>query len=136
MAAGRTLIEPKGYAAVTFVSTVMFVAGIGLSWTGLLLAAAGLILSVIEFKELQRLNPWLLPDNPEDSPLMAPGPRRVIWVSGATTVLGALAAVVAYKATDEPLSVIGPAAIAGITTIVLNIQFRQALAAGHQPGGE
>ncbi len=126
---GRQLIEPRGYAVVSFVGTAMIVAGVGLAWPGLLLAAAGVVLSIIEFKELQRLNPWLVPDNPEDSPLLQEVPRRIGWASLFTTALGAAAALAAAQTTGEPLLVIGPAAIAGATMLVFNAQLRRALAA-------
>ncbi len=130
MTAGRKLVEPRGYALVSFAATAMVVAGIGLAWTGLLLAAAGAVLSVIELKELQRLNPWLMPDNPEDSPLMDPMPRRIGWAGLLTTGLGSAAALAAAQTTGEPLLVLGPAAIAGATTLVFNAQMRRALEAG------
>lgn len=136
MAPGRKLDEPKGYALVTFLSTAMLVAGVGLAWTGLLLAAAGIVLSIIEFKELQRLNPWLLPDDPADSPLSDPAPRRVMWASVATTVVAMAFAIAVERATDEPLTVLGPAVIGGLTGLFFNAQFRTAVQAGggEQPG--
>src|SRR4051794_9189543 len=109
MAERRELIEPAGYAVVTFASTAMIVAGIGLAWTGLLLAAAGLLLSVIEFKELQRLNPWLTPENLSDSPLMEPGPRRIGWISLVTTAVAAAFAYAAVQQSDEPIMAAIPA---------------------------
>lgn len=130
MASGRQLVEPAGYGVVTFVSTAMIVAGIGLAWPGLLLAAAGLVLSVIEFKELQRLNDWLTPQNLAESPLMAGAPRRIGWMSLFTTLLGAAAALGAAQTTGEPITVVGPAAIAGVTALVFNAQMRRALEAG------
>ncbi|MBJ7473410.1 MAG: hypothetical protein JHD16_19030 [Solirubrobacteraceae bacterium] len=136
MTSGRELVEPPGYAVVTFVSTAMIVAGIGLAWTGLLLAAAGIVLSVIEFKELRRHNAWLLPPNAEDSPLLAKEPRRIGWVSLGTTLAGAAAALGAYAVSGNPLAVLPPAVLAGTTSVVLNGQLRRALLAGPKPPTE
>lgn len=130
MAAGRQLVEPAGYGVVSFVSTAMIVAGIGLAWTGLLLAAAGLVLSVIEFKELQRLNDWLTPTNLADSPLMERTPRRIGWVSLTTTLVASAFALAAVQRSGEAIMVIGPAAIAGVTALVFNAQMRRALETG------
>lgn len=130
MAASRELVEPAGYGMVTFASTAMIVAGIGLAWTGLLLAAAGLVLSVIEFKELQRLNPWLTPDDLADSPLMEAGPRRIGWVSLVTTLVAAAFAFAAVQQSGEAIMAVPPAAIAGVTALVFNRQMRRALEAG------
>ncbi len=73
----------------------MIVAGVGMAWIGLLLAAAGVVLSVIEFKELRRLNPWLLPEGAGagESPLLAPQPMRIVRVSSVVTILSAAVAV-------------------------------------------
>lgn len=130
MASRRELVEPAGYGVVTFASTAMIVAGIGLAWTGLLLAAAGLILSIIEFKELQRLNPWLTPENLADSPLTGKTPRRIGWVSLVTTLVASAFAYAAVERSGEAIMVVGPAAIAGVTALVFNAQMRRALEAG------
>lgn len=123
------LKEPRGYAAVSFLSTAMIVAGVGLAWIGLLLAAAGVLLSVIEFKELRRLNPWLMPEGAGagESPLLQPAPMRIARVSTATTIFGALIAFAAVTTTGEQLAAVPPALIAGISSLAFNAQLRRTL---------
>jgi hypothetical protein len=125
----RRLKEPRGYGLVSFVSTAMIVAGVGLAWIGLLLAAAGVVLSIIELKELRRLNPWLLPEGAGagESPLLAPQPMKIARASTVTTIVGALAAVGAVQVTGDLISAVPPAVIAGLTTLVYNAQMRRAL---------
>lgn len=122
---GRTLIEPRGYAAVSFVSTAMIVGGIGLAWTGLLLAAAGFVLSYIEFKELRRLNPWIMEG--EDWPILAKQPQRVSQASFAVVVIAAAAALAAVQITGNELLAIPPALVAGASMLAFNVQMRRAL---------
>jgi len=124
----KRFIEPPGYAVVSFAST-MIVAGVGLAWVGLLLAAAGVVLSIIEFKELRRLNPWLLPEGAGsgESPILAPQPMRIARVSTAATVVGAIVAVAAVQITANELAAIPPAVIAGLSMLVFNAQMRRAL---------
>ncbi|MFT4034015.1 MAG: hypothetical protein QM679_00400 [Patulibacter sp.] len=123
------LVEPKGYALVSFLSTAMIVAGVGLAWSGLLLAAAGGVLSVIEFKELRRLNPWLLPDGAGagDSPLLEAQPMRIARISTVVTVVACAAALAAVNVTGDRAAAIVPALLAGFSTLVFNAQMRRAL---------
>jgi hypothetical protein len=123
------LKEPRGYGLVSVVSTAMIVVGVGLAWVGLLLAAAGVVLSVIELKELRRLNPWLLPEGAgaAESPLLAAQPMRIARASTLTTVLGALAALGAVRLTGDPLAALPPALLAGCSALVYNAQMRRAL---------
>ncbi len=123
------LVEPRGYAAVSFLSTAMIVAGVGLAWTGLLLAAAGVVLSVIEFKELRRLNPWLMPEGAGagESPLLAEQPMRIARTSTISVIVGCFVAAGAVQVTGDALSALPPALIAGFFTLVFNAQLRRAL---------
>lgn len=129
-APGPRFVEPRGYAIVSFLSTAMIVAGIGLAWEGLLLAAAGVVLSVIEFKELRRLNPWLLPDGAGagESPLLADQPMRIARVSTIVTIIAAFVALAAVQVTGDKLAAVPPAVMAGLATLVFNAQLRRALA--------
>ncbi|MEH3054608.1 MAG: hypothetical protein PGN13_11490 [Patulibacter minatonensis] len=122
-------VEPKGYALVSFLSTAMIVGGVGLTWTGLLLSAAGVVLSLIEFKELRRLNPWLLPEGAGagESPLLADQPMRIARVSTVATIVGAAFALAAVQMTGDELATIPPAIISGLTILVFNAQLRRAL---------
>ncbi|MBO9534836.1 MAG: hypothetical protein J7513_17825 [Solirubrobacteraceae bacterium] len=122
-------VEPRGYALVSFISTAMIVAGIGLAWTGLLLAGAGAVLSVIEFKELRRLNPWLMPEGvgAGEAPLLAAQPMRIARVSTVVTVLSCAVALGAVQVTGDQPAAIPPAAIAGLATLAFNAQMRRAL---------
>lgn len=122
-------VEPRGYAVVSFVSTAMIVGGVGLAWVGLLLAAAGVVLSVIEFKELRRLNPWLLPEGAGagEAPLLADQPMRIARVSTVVTVIAAAVAVGAVQVTGDQLAAAPPAVLAGLTTLLFNAQMRRAL---------
>jgi hypothetical protein len=123
------LVEPRGYGLVSFASTAMIVAGVGLAWVGLLLAAAGVVLSVIEFKELRRLNPWLMPEGAGsgESPLLAEQPMRIARASTVATIAGCLAAVGAVQVTGDELAALPPAVLAGLSTLVFNAQLRRAL---------
>lgn len=123
------LVEPRGYAIVSFLSTAMIVAGVGLAWTGLLLAAAGVVLSIIEFKELRRLNPWLMPEGAGagESPLLTEQPMRIARASTIAVVVGCIAAAGAVQVTGDELSALPPALIAGASTLVFNAQLRRAL---------
>lgn len=123
-------VEPRGYAFVSFASTAMIVAGVGLAWEGLLLAAAGVVLSLIEFKELQRLNPWLLPEGAGagEAPLLAKQPMRIARVSTVVTIIAAFIALAAVQVTGDQLAAIPPAVIAGVTSLLFNAQLRRALA--------
>lgn len=124
-------VEPRGYALVSFATSAMIVAGVGLAWAGMLLAAAGVVLSYIEFKELQRLNPWLLPEGAGagESPLLEPQPMRIARVSFAVTIISAAAALAAVQVTGDQLAAIPPAVIAGFATLGFNAQMRRALSA-------
>lgn len=125
----RKLVEPRGYALVSFCSTAMIVAGVGLAAVGLLLAAAGAVLSVIEFKELRRLNPWLMPEGAGagESPLLAAQPMRIARVSTIVTALSCAAALGAAQVTGDQIAAIPPAVIAGLATLAFNAQMRRAL---------
>lgn len=126
---GPHFVEPRGYAIVSFLSTAMIVAGVGLAWEGLLLAAAGVVLSVIEFKELRRLNPWLLPDGAGagESPLLEAQPMRIARVSTVVTIIAAFIALAAVQVTGDKVAAVPPAVLAGFTSLVFNAQLRRAL---------
>lgn len=136
-ASGPTLQEPGGYALVTFVSTVMLVAGVGLAWTGLLLAAAGFILGLIEFRELRRLNPWIMPSLEDaDAPIAAKQPVRISFLSTLVLVVGSMAALVAVQVSEEPLYAVPPAIVTGFVVVAFNRPMRAALeAAAREPRG-
>ena len=132
---GPKLKEPRGYAAMSFTATVMLVAGVGLAWTGLLLAAAGFILSIIEYRELRRLNPWILPSwDDEHAPIAAKLPMRISILGTLVVVVGSVAALVAVQVSDEPLYALPPALVAAVVTVAFNGPMRRALeAAGREP---
>ncbi len=125
----RRLVTPRGYALVTFASTAMIVAGVGLAWSGLLLAAAGVLLVVIEFKELRRLNPWLLPErgSAAEAPMLAPGPRRIARASRFSMAVAAGMALGVVQATGDPAAVIPPAIMAGLAELFFAAQLRRVL---------
>lgn len=120
---------PRGYLLMNALSTAMIVAGVGLAWDGLLLAAAGLLLALIEFKEMRRLNPWLMPEqgNPAESPLLAPAPRRIARVSALTTGIAAGVALGAVQVTGDPIAALPSAALAALTEVFFSAQLRRAL---------
>jgi hypothetical protein len=123
------LVEPPGYALVSFASTAMIVAGVGLAWVGLLLAAAGAVLSVIEFKELRRLNPWLMPEGAGagEAPLLSEQPMRIARVSTIVTVISCAAALGAVQVTGDQAAAVPPAIIASLASLAFNAQMRRAL---------
>lgn len=123
------LVEPRGYGLISFLSTAMIVAGVGLAWTGLLLAAAGVVLSIIEFKELRRLNPWLMPEGAGagEAPLLAEQPLRIARASTIAVIAGCIAAAGAVQVTGDELAALPPAVIAGLSTLLFNAQLRRAL---------
>lgn len=132
---GPKLQEPGGYAAVTFVSTAMLVAGVGLAWTGLLLAGAGFILGLIEFRELRRLNPWIMSSlMDEDAPIAAPAVVRVSFLSTLVLLIGAAAALIAVQVGGEPLFALPPAIVTGVVVVAFNRPMKAALeAAAREP---
>lgn len=132
---GPTLQEPPGYAAISFVATVMLVAGVGLAWSGLLLAAAGFILSIIEYRELRRLNPWILPSWDADyAPIAAKQPMRISMLGTLVVVIGSFAALVAVQVSEEPLFALPPAIVTALVTVAFNRPMRKALeAAAREP---
>lgn len=119
-AGGPKLVMPRGYHLVTFVSTAMLVAGIGLAWVGLLLAAAGGVLAYIEFRELLRLNPWIMREGDEDWPLLAPGPQRLSTISAVVLLIGCGAALAAVQVGDEAWLALPPAIVTGFAMVAFN----------------
>lgn len=132
---GPTLQEPGGYAVVTFISTVMLVAGIGLAWTGLLLAGAGFILGLIEFRELRRLNPWIMPSLEDaGAPIAAKQPMRISFLSTLVLVIGCVAALVAVQVSGDALYALPPAIVTGAVVVLFNRPMKAALeAAAREP---
>lgn len=130
----RRLIEPTGYAVTSFISSVGLTAGIGLAPDGLLLFVAAVILSVIEWRRLVAMNPWLSLESPED---FRTHEGRILmkysaWGTGVLIALS-ISALVLVRAQDNDAAAIGPALIAGVVTLVLNYLIKREIARPRAP---
>jgi hypothetical protein len=87
------------------------------------------VLSVIEFKELRRLNPWLMPEGAGagEAPLLADQPMRIARVSTIVTVISCAAALGAVQVTGDQAAAVPPAIIAAVASLAFNAQMRRAL---------
>lgn len=124
----RTVVEPVGYAVTTFVGSVASVIGIGLAPDGLLLFAAAMILSVIDWRRMRAANPGLFPERPED--FEGPISKAMIRYSALGTLVLVVLSVAAYLLVareDDWAAAIGPALIAGVFTLFFNWRLKIAL---------
>ncbi len=134
---GRTLVEPTGYAVTSFLSSAGLTGGIGLAPDGLLLFAAAVLLSVIEWRRLREANPWLRLETPEDfrtheGKIFL---RYSAWGTGIGLGLAAAAfALVQMEGREAAAS--GPALISGVATLVLNYLLKRKLAKPLPPLGQ
>lgn len=117
---GRSVVAVGGDGATTFLSTVMIVAGIGLAWPGLLLAAAGGVLAIIDLREFKRLNPWLFPDDasPESTAIMAPEVVAISRWALISLIAFSGVALAAVILSEAPVAVLIPAVLAGAVSVL------------------
>lgn len=116
---GRTVTPASRNGVSTFVSTAMIVGGIGAAWAGLLLAAAGLIVAVVDMREFKRLNPWLFPSDPEaQTAMLAPEVLKISRWALLSLVAFSAIALGGVLATGNQLTVLVPAFLAGAVGVV------------------
>lgn len=115
----------------TFLSTAMIVGGIGTAWPGLLLAAAGAVLGIIDLREFERRNPWLFPrgGNPDESPLFSPAVLRLSRWAMVSIALCSGLALGLVTMTGERIVVLAPAILAGVIGVLQDRRLIRALQA-------
>jgi hypothetical protein len=133
---GDAVVEPPGYAITQFASSVGFVVGFGLVPDGLLLVAASLILSVIDFRRFNAANPGLLPDTAEG---FRTGPGRALYrysAAGTSILVGlSIIAVALVQRDDLRADALGPGLVGGVVTLALNWRMKRAVEAARREQG-
>ena len=117
----RKVVHPAGSTLSTMLSPAMMVAGIGLATEGLLLAAAGFVLAIIDWNRYTAANPWAFPsakDDPEAAAAAFSGEVTRISLANAGVVFGlSAAALVAVQQGGDDLYALPPAALAALITL-------------------
>lgn len=130
----RTVVVPRGSWLSGAASTAMIVAGVGLAVDGLLLAAAGVLLALLDWDRFKAANPWAFPDpkqDPEAAAAALGGEVARVSLAGTAAIVGScLVAVAAVQMGDDRLLAVPPAVLAA----VMNAAFTRRLIAALERG--